>query len=74
VIAIRISKEYISKTNPAIINRQVWGCNGVYASHSDAVAMGIHHGMLSYNDIKVTTELYEGVILFCKVVKGTIIS
>jgi len=28
--------------NQALILRQVWGGNGVYASHSDAVAMTVH--------------------------------
>lgn len=70
MIAIRIAREYIQKTNPAIVNRLVWGGNGVYSSHSDAVAMGVHHGMLSLTDIKLTTDLYEGVALICKVVKG----
>lgn len=32
--------------------------------------MGVHHGMLSLADIKLTTDLYEGVAIICKVVKG----
>ena len=55
MIEIRIAKEYVSKNNPSLMNRLVWGGNGSYSSHSDPVAIAVHHGMLSLSDIKLTT-------------------
>jgi hypothetical protein len=54
LIEIRIPIESINKKNPAIIKRLVWGGGGVYSSHSDPVAMGVHNGMLSFSDSKIT--------------------
>lgn len=50
--------------------RQIWGSNQVYASHSDAVCIGIHAGQLTLNDIKLSGNLYQGVALHLKVIKG----
>ena len=72
MIEIRVAREYITKKNPALANRQVWGVNGVYSSHSDIVAMSIHHGFLSLQDMRFKVDLYEGVSIVCKVVKGKI--
>jgi hypothetical protein len=54
IIEIRIANEYISPSNTALILRQVWGGNGVYASHSDAVAMSVHQGYLKLNDLRLS--------------------
>ncbi|KAM3130688.1 hypothetical protein pb186bvf_017196 [Paramecium bursaria] len=69
-IEIRIASEYIDRSNPALALRQIWGSNGVYASHSDIVCIGVHSGMLGLNDIKAKSQLYQGVALYCKVIKG----
>ncbi|CAD8174203.1 unnamed protein product [Paramecium octaurelia] len=70
IIDIKIACEYINKNNPGIILRQIWGSNGAYASHSDAVCIGIHAGLLALGDLKLTSAFYQGVSLSCKVIKG----
>ncbi|CAD8166949.1 unnamed protein product [Paramecium pentaurelia] len=69
-IEIRIACEYVNKNNQSLILRQIWGSNGVYASHSDAVCIGIHAGLLALGDLKLTGTFYQGVSLSCKVIKG----
>ncbi|CAK74753.1 unnamed protein product (macronuclear) [Paramecium tetraurelia] len=69
-IEIRIACEYVNKNNQALILRQIWGSNGVYASHSDAVCIGIHAGLLALGDLKLTGTFYQGISLSCKVIKG----
>jgi len=65
-IKVIIASEYIKKTNPEVLKRNVYGSE-TYTSNSDCVCIAIHSGLISFNNFN--NKKHEGVEIVFKVIK-----
>lgn len=67
-IEVRIEKKYVSRDNPNVIKRKIWGSEN-YTSHSDLVCILLH--FTKFNIDELNHKNREGVNLFLTVGKRT---
>lgn len=66
-IEVKIERKYISKDNPNVIKRKLWGVEN-YTSNSDMVCILFHFNKFNYEDF-ISSKLRDGVNLFISVGK-----
>jgi hypothetical protein len=66
-IEIKIERKYISKDNPNVVKRKIWGAEN-YTSNSDMVCILFHFNKFNYDDF-ISSKLRDGVNLYISVGK-----
>lgn len=66
-IEVKIERKYISKENPNVIKRKIWGSEN-YTSNSDIVCILFHFHKFNYEDF-IGGKLRDGVNLWLSVGK-----